>query len=239
MIRPTDEQPTKAEEVKGEIVRLYDAHVVSQLFRNGRVSRAELLSGLEDVLNGVNLPDGATVQYGSGLDRPIDYTKMYEDVQTTGNFASRSVVKKVKGALGQQGINTYTDIKNYFEGLSWDPSYSGIRIPKIFMDDFTSAVLLYSHLDSLGIEVFEGGYAKWELLDDILDSDIERLDPSVRIRKCLMKGGIGTIGELVAKTPNDLLAIKNFGEVSIGQVKEKLAYIGLRLSRKEADNLFP
>jgi DNA-directed RNA polymerase subunit alpha len=66
------------------------------------------------------------------------------------------------------------------------------------------------------------------------DARIEELDFSVRTYNCLKKADVLTIGELVQLTEADLMNVRNFGKKSLGEVKEKLAQLGLGL-RKGAE----
>lgn len=62
---------------------------------------------------------------------------------------------------------------------------------------------------------------------------IEDLDFSVRSYNCLKREGVTTVGELVEKSEQDLLDVRNFGQKSIEEVKQKLAEMGLTLRQKE------
>jgi DNA-directed RNA polymerase subunit alpha len=62
-----------------------------------------------------------------------------------------------------------------------------------------------------------------------LDLPIEDLDLSERPRNCLKRAQVNTIGELLQKTEDDLLAITNFGQKSLDEVKVKLDERGLSL----------
>lgn len=62
---------------------------------------------------------------------------------------------------------------------------------------------------------------------------IEELELPVRVLNCLHRGGISTLGQLIEKTEDDLLALRSFGARSIEDVKEKLAKKGLSLRSKE------
>jgi DNA-directed RNA polymerase subunit alpha len=66
-----------------------------------------------------------------------------------------------------------------------------------------------------------------------LERSIEELELPVRVLNCLHRGGINTVGQLVEKTEEDLLALRSFGARSIEDVKEKLAKEGLALRTKE------
>jgi DNA-directed RNA polymerase subunit alpha len=64
---------------------------------------------------------------------------------------------------------------------------------------------------------------------EIYSLPITDLNLSVRARKCTTKLGIGTIGDLVRRTGEDLMECKNFGVTSLNEVREKLAERGLKL----------
>ncbi len=67
-----------------------------------------------------------------------------------------------------------------------------------------------------------------------LDLLIEELDLSERPRNCLKRAQVNTVGELVEKTPDELLAITNFGQKSLDEVLQKLDERGLSLRGKGA-----
>jgi len=66
-----------------------------------------------------------------------------------------------------------------------------------------------------------------------LDLPIEELDLSERPRNCLKRAQVNTVGELVSKTEDDLLAITNFGQKSLDEVVQKLDERGLALRTKQ------
>jgi len=66
-----------------------------------------------------------------------------------------------------------------------------------------------------------------------LELAIEELDLSERPRNCLKRARVDTIGQLVQKTEDDLLAITNFGSKSLDEVLQKLDERGLALRVKE------
>lgn len=63
----------------------------------------------------------------------------------------------------------------------------------------------------------------------LLSKPVTDLSLSVRARKCMVRLGINTIGELIRKTGDELLECKNFGVTSLNEVRDKLAQLGLRL----------
>ncbi len=55
------------------------------------------------------------------------------------------------------------------------------------------------------------------------------LNLSVRSRKCMSRLNIQTIGQLVQRTPDELLASRNFGVTSLNEIRQKLGEVGIRL----------
>ena len=66
-----------------------------------------------------------------------------------------------------------------------------------------------------------------------MDRLIEELDLSERPRNCLKRAQVNTIGELLTKSEDDLLAITNFGQKSLDEVIEKLDQWGLSLRGRD------
>jgi DNA-directed RNA polymerase subunit alpha len=66
-----------------------------------------------------------------------------------------------------------------------------------------------------------------------LDLPIEDLDLSERPRNCLKRAQVNTVGELLEKTEDDLLAITNFGQKSLDEVIAKLDERGLSLRTRD------
>ncbi len=82
-----------------------------------------------------------------------------------------------------------------------------------------------------GLELGEVGTVSTGSPD--LDLPIEDLDLSERPRNCLKRAQVNTIGELVERTHDDLLAITNFGQKSLDEVIQRLDERGLSLRVKD------
>jgi DNA-directed RNA polymerase subunit alpha len=83
---------------------------------------------------------------------------------------------------------------------------------------------------AVGLELGEVGQQSSGSPD--MDLPIEELDLSERPRNCLKRAQVNTIGELLLKTVDDLLAITNFGQKSLDEVIAKLDERGLSLRTK-------
>jgi len=60
----------------------------------------------------------------------------------------------------------------------------------------------------------------------LMDTPIEELDLSVRAFNCLKANDIATVGQLLQKKEEELLALRNFGRKSLDEIKEKLVEKG-------------
>jgi DNA-directed RNA polymerase subunit alpha len=78
----------------------------------------------------------------------------------------------------------------------------------------------------------EEGESEDQELKELLDSGVDIIELSSRASNCLKIANIQTIRELVSKTEEDLLGVKNFGQKSLDEIKEKLEEIGLSLGMK-------
>lgn len=63
----------------------------------------------------------------------------------------------------------------------------------------------------------------------LLNKPIADLNLSVRARKCMIRLGLNTVGELLRKTGDELLECKNFGVTSLNEVRDKLTQLNLKL----------
>ncbi len=67
----------------------------------------------------------------------------------------------------------------------------------------------------------------------VLEMTIEELDLSVRAYNCLKRAGINTVEDLVARTEDDMIKVRNLGRKSLDEVIGKLVALGLSLRKEE------
>jgi DNA-directed RNA polymerase subunit alpha len=83
------------------------------------------------------------------------------------------------------------------------------------------------NVEAEGIEI---GPAPVEMvMSNEMSTPIEALDLSVRSYNCLKREGINTVSELVALSEHQLMNIRNFGQKSVDEVRDKLVELGLSL----------
>lgn len=83
------------------------------------------------------------------------------------------------------------------------------------------------NVDAEGIEI--GPAPVDQVINEELSMSINDLDLSVRSYNCLMREGITTVSQLVALSETQLMNIRNFGQKSVDEVRDKLASMGLSL----------
>ncbi|MBR3045289.1 MAG: DNA-directed RNA polymerase subunit alpha [Oscillospiraceae bacterium] len=68
-----------------------------------------------------------------------------------------------------------------------------------------------------------------------LDTTIEELDLSVRSFNCLKRAGINTVADLISRSEDEMMKVRNLGRKSFDEVKEKLQSLGFDLSSDDND----
>ena len=69
--------------------------------------------------------------------------------------------------------------------------------------------------------------------DRVLEMTIEELDLSVRSFNCLKRAGIDTVEDLINRTEDDMIKVRNLGRKSLEEVIQKLSSLGLSLKKDE------
>lgn len=72
--------------------------------------------------------------------------------------------------------------------------------------------------------------------DKVLEMTIEELDLSVRSFNCLKRANINTVEDLISKTQDEMMKVRNLGRKSLEEVINKLAMMGLNLADDENNN---
>jgi len=102
------------------------------------------------------------------------------------------------------------------------------------------AKILTEHLN-LFVDLSDEGYNAEIMVekddkgkDKVLEMTIEELDLSVRSFNCLKRAGINTVEDLISKTEEDMMKVRNLGRKSLEEVVQKLESLGFDL-RSEDD----
>ena len=97
---------------------------------------------------------------------------------------------------------------------------------KILVDHFTIFTALSDTVGGTSTVVEKASEQK----DKLLDMTIEELDLSVRSFNCLKRANINTVEDLISKTQDEMIKVRNLGRKSLEEVEHKLAQLGLSLA---------
>ena len=73
-------------------------------------------------------------------------------------------------------------------------------------------------------------------LDKVIEMTIEELDLSVRSFNCLKRANINNVEDLISRTGEDMMKVRNMGRKSLEEVQNKLAMMGLSLASDDSAN---
>jgi len=173
-----------------------------------------------------------TVEQGRGY-LSVDRSKRSSTIGVIPVDSIFSPVRRVAFAVEPTRVEQATN----YDRLTLDIETDGSITPKDALasagETLRNLVGLLAELSSVprGLELGDTAAGGSTSLD--LDLPIEELDLSERPRNCLKRAQIDTIGQLVERTEDDLLAITNFGQKSLEEVVQKLDERGLSLRVKE------
>jgi DNA-directed RNA polymerase subunit alpha len=144
-----------------------------------------------------------------------------------------SPVRRVSFSVEPTRVEQATNYDKLTLEIETDGSISPREALASAGDTLRSLVALVAELsdDPKGLEL--GEVSPTTAASPDLELPIEELDLSERPRNCLKRARIDTIGQLVQKTEDDLLAITNFGSKSLEEILQKLDERGLSLRVKE------
>lgn len=141
-----------------------------------------------------------------------DYERLVLDVWTNGVISPEAAICEASRTLQTYFGNIAEDIE---KALPQDVTPEGEALP------------------ALGEVSDMAGDGAGE--DNFLSRPVRDLELSIRSENCLLRGSIHTIGDLVSKTREDLLKIRNLGKISMREIEEKMEKLGLTLTISAKD----
>lgn len=100
---------------------------------------------------------------------------------------------------------------------------------KILSEHLSLFINLNEHVDDVEIMVETEEDEK----EKVLEMTVEELDLSVRSYNCLKRASIDTVDELIERTPEDMMQVRNLGKKSLEEIENKLSELGLSLKESE------
>ncbi|MFW5999150.1 MAG: DNA-directed RNA polymerase subunit alpha [Halanaerobiaceae bacterium] len=181
-----------------------------------------------------NLDMEATVERGRGYKSAEENKEKFDNVIGLIPIdSSFSPIERVNFEVTDTRVGQVTDydrlvLEVFTNGsISADDAIS--LAAKIMVEHLELFINLTEEIDDVEIMVEKEEEEK----DKVLDTTIEELELSVRSSNCLKRAGINTVGELVEKTEDDLMKVRNLGKKSLQEIIDKLEDMDLSLKEPE------
>ncbi|NQU23808.1 MAG: DNA-directed RNA polymerase subunit alpha [Candidatus Nealsonbacteria bacterium] len=176
------------------------------------------------------------VENGRGYVPSTEHTPQAQEIGIIPIDAAFSPVTRVRYEVQETRVGQKTN----YDKLTMEIWTDGSITPEMALVE--AAKIMRKHLNpfiqynELGPLVFSqarpGGTGMDQALEAKLAMSLAELDLSVRAGNCLESENINTVRELVALTEDQLLEVRNFGETTMTEVREKLSDLGLRLGMR-------
>ncbi|MGD0982262.1 MAG: DNA-directed RNA polymerase subunit alpha [Acidimicrobiales bacterium] len=169
-----------------------------------------------------------TVEQGKGY-APAERKQAASTIGVIPVDAIFSPVRRVAFVVEPTRVEVSTDFDRVLLDIETDGSISPREALASAGQTLRGLLSIVAQLagEGRGLELGEVGVAITGSPD--LDLPIEDLDLPERPRNCLKRAQINTVGELIERSAEDLLAITNFGQKSLDEVLERLDERGLSL----------
>ena len=142
--------------------------------------------------------------------------------------SSHSPVLKVNYSVQNTRVGNITDydkliLEVWTNGTT--SARSAVSMAARIMSEHLSLFIDLAEPQDITDEVWKGD--ETESREKILNMTIEELDLSVRSFNCLKRAGINTVDDLINKSPDEMMRVRNLGKKSLEEVIVKLQSYGL------------
>lgn len=167
---------------------------------------------------------------------PAERNKQSADEMGLGTIPVDSIytpVDKVNYHVENTRVGQITDYDKLSIEVWTDGTISAREAVSLAARIMTEHLNLFVHLseDAMGAEIMVEKDEKSN--DKALEMTIEELDLSVRSFNCLKRAGINTVEDLVSKSEEEMMKVRNLGRKSLEEVIEKLDSLGFTLAKED------
>jgi len=175
-----------------------------------------------------------TVEQGKGY-APAERKQVAATIGVIPVDAIFSPVRRVAFVVEPTRVEVSTDFDRIVIDIETDGSISPREALASAGQTLRGLLSIVAQLagEGRGLELGEVGIAVTGSPD--LDLPIEDLDLPERPRNCLKRAQINTVGELIERSPEDLLAITNFGQKSLDEYSSASTSAGCRCARQASE----
>ncbi len=142
-----------------------------------------------------------------------------------------SPIRKVNYQVENTRVGQVTDYDKLTLEVWTDGSIGPDEAISLSANILSTHIALFTNLTETSDKVEITSDKPEEDRERILDMTIEELDLSVRSYNCLKRAGINTVGELVRKTEEEMMKVRNLGKKSLEEVEQKLTELGFGFNR--------
>jgi DNA-directed RNA polymerase subunit alpha len=136
-------------------------------------------------------------------------------------------VRKVNFAVERTRVGQITNYDRLVLEVWTDGTIAGVEAVSQAADILLGQFALFSQLGKPQAALVGRGLGTGAALEpDRYNTPIEELSLSVRAYNCLKRSGLMTVGQVVEKTEDELLALRNFGRKSYEELKQRLIEMG-------------
>ncbi len=136
-----------------------------------------------------------------------------------------SPVRKVNYNVERTRVGQVTDYERLVMEVWTDGTIKAVEAIQQAAEKLVNHFFLFSNLNRLPDD--DTGRAPVVVSPEIYQTPIEKLELSPRTLNCLKRSHISKVGEVLEMSDDELLKIRNFGEKSLVELKEKLAEHGV------------
>ena len=168
-------------------------------------------------------------------------------------YVSSAENKDVQTAIGVIPIDSiYMPVKKV--NYAVEPTRVGDKtdFDKLTLEVWTDSTISAKDAVSLGAKILSDHLTVFTTLSDVagtgstvvektssrpdtkLSMTIDELDLSVRSFNCLKRANINTVADLISKTGEDMMKVRNMGKKSLDEVQKKLEMMGLSLASEDS-----
>jgi len=149
-------------------------------------------------------------------------------------------VRKVNYTVEHTRVGQMTNYDKLTLELWTDGTIGGVEAISQSADILLGHLGVFSQLGKPEPPVVERGLGIGQALpSDRYNTTIEDLNLSVRAYNCLKRSGLMTVGQVLEKSEDELLALRNFGRKSYDELKEKLMEYGYLQPEPEEEEALP
>ncbi len=211
----------------------------------GKVTAADFTStGNLDIVNPdlhiATLSDGSelymevTVERGRGYVSAEEHKKEREHIIGVIPIdASFSPVERINFTVENTRVGQVTDYDRLNLDIKTNGSISPEEAVSLAARILQEHLALFTNLTMAASEMEIMVEKEEDEKDKILETTIEELELSVRSSNCLKRAGINTVEQLLNKTEEDLMKVRNLGKKSLDEIREKLEKLDLSLRQPE------